>query len=161
MFGVLFICTGNICRSPTAEGIFRDIAVKRGFADKVVIDSAGVSGYHVGQSPDERARQTALQNGIDISSLRARLVDRNDFKNFDLILTAERSQADRLNGLRPEGPEYARAKIDTMMSFVPEYGLIDVPDPYYGGKDGFLNVFHILSDMGDSLADCLQKEGKI
>ena len=161
MFGVLFICTGNICRSPTAEGVFRDIALKEGFAGKVLIDSAGVSGWHVGQHPDERARQTALQNGIDISSLRARLVDRNDFKNFDLILTAEKSQADRLESLRPKEPEYARAKIDTMMSFVPEYGLADVPDPYYGGKDGFLNVFHILTDMANSLAECLRQEGKI
>ena len=161
MYGILFVCMGNICRSPTAEGICRHRAEQQGLTNNLTIDSAGVISYHAGEHPDKRASALARQNGIDISSLTARCVTVDDFKNFDLILTAERSQAKKLQALRPNGIEYQRAKIETMMSFAPEYGLIDVPDPYYGGNDGFLDVFHMLNDVCRNVLLCLKQEGKI
>lgn len=145
MYKVLFVCTGNICRSPTAEGVFRRLADDAGKGADFFADSAGISGWHSGSVPDVRAVETALYNGVDISALRARQVVRDDFKDFDLIVALDRSHLGALEEMRPAfSRAHERAVLKLMMDFAPEFGVKDVPDPYYGGKEGFQNVFNMI-----------------
>lgn len=145
MIKVLFVCTGNICRSPTAEGIFRSLVENDGKAEDITVDSAGVSGWHEGQCPDMRAIQTAQDNGLDISGLCARRVIRDDFKDFDLIIALDRSHLEALKEMRPQfSPAHEKAELRLMMDFAPQFKTKDVPDPYYGGAKGFQNVFEMI-----------------
>ena len=133
-YSVLMVCMGNICRSPTAEGVFRHLVHEAGLQEQVRIDSAGTLDYHVGSPPDERSRRHAQKRGYDLSSLRARQVHRLDFERFDLILAMDWQNLEELEQLCP--PEH-RHKLSRLMEFAPA-GLGDVvADPYYGGKDGF------------------------
>ncbi|HBO59974.1 MAG TPA: protein-tyrosine-phosphatase [Alphaproteobacteria bacterium] len=144
MYKVLFVCTGNICRSPTAEGVFRQMVENAGLQRAVTVDSAGISSWHAGQSPDSRAVETALKNGVDISSLRARKVVRDDFQNFDLIIALDASHLQVLEKLRRESAQ-SKAELKLLMKdYAPETGFTDVPDPYYGGYDGFQSVFDLI-----------------
>ncbi len=158
MFKVLFVCTGNICRSPTAEGVFKQLVEKAGLGDEILVDSAGISGWHAGDPPDARAVETALDNGVDIRSLRARKVVRDDFKDFDLIVALDSSHLAALEEMRPAfSPDHDRAGLELMMRFAPRFGLKDVPDPYYGGNEGFQNVFGMIESACRGLLDHIRK----
>ena len=136
-FSVLMVCMGNICRSPTAEGVFRHLVRQAGLADRIRIDSAGTHGYHVGSPPDERSAHHASRRGYDLTDLRARKVRAEDFDRFDLILAMD---WENLALLQEDCPSQHRHKLRRLMEFAPE-GLSDVvADPYYGGKQGFETV---------------------
>lgn len=159
MYKVLFVCTGNICRSPTAEGVFRKLADDAGRGAEFFVDSAGISSWHAGSPPDTRAVEAALYNGVDISALRARQVVRDDFKDFDLIIALDQSHMRALEGMRPGfSPAHERAALKLMMDFAPEFGLKDVPDPYYGGKEGFQNVFNMIESACHNLLNSFSPE---
>ena len=133
-YSVLMICMGNICRSPTAEGVFRQQVGQAGLADRVHIDSAGTIDYHVGSPPDRRAVSHALRRGYDLAALRARQVQTEDFSRFDLLLAMDWENMEALRALCPEGLEH---KLHTLMSFAPADLPDVVPDPYYGGPADF------------------------
>ena len=135
-FSVLMVCMGNICRSPTAEGVFRHLVSQAGLEDAVFIDSAGTLDYHAGSPPDDRAQQHARQRGYDLSQLRARQVTPRDFDEFDLVLAMDWDNLEELQALSP--PQH-RHKVKRLMEFAPAHGEV-VADPYYGGKDGFERV---------------------
>jgi len=136
-FAVLFVCMGNICRSPTAEGVFRHVVQQAGLQDRIAIDSAGTHGYHTGSPPDERSQHHARLRGYDLSGLRARQVEDLDFERFDLILAMDH---ENLALLEDDCPPQFLHKLRRLMEFAPA-GLSDVvADPYYGGKQGFETV---------------------
>ena len=140
--GVLFICMGNICRSPTAEGIFRHVIEQAGQAHRFRVDSAGTHGYHTGKAPDSRAISAARRHGIDLSGLRARRVDDGDFYLFDYILAADISN---LSALREMAPAGAEAHLSLLMSYAQGGNYPrEVPDPYYGAGDGFERVYQMV-----------------
>jgi protein-tyrosine phosphatase len=140
---VLFVCWGNICRSPTAEAVMRRLVDEAGLATSVVLDSAGTSSEHAGSPPDRRATAEAARRGLDIRGLRARKVRPDDWDRFDLLLVAD-AMVER-NLLRTAPDEAARAKVHRMTDFGPDAGRLDeVPDPYYGGADGFALVYDVL-----------------
>jgi protein-tyrosine phosphatase len=142
-FGVLFVCMGNICRSPTAEGVFRK-TVAAGSLDVVIeIDSAGTHAYHIGNPPDPRARRAAEARGIDLSRKRARRVGVEDFARFDLVLAMDELNRAVLMELCP--PEY-HERVRLFLEFAPHVGRLDVPDPYYGGSNGFEYVLDLAEE---------------
>jgi protein-tyrosine phosphatase len=136
---VLFVCMGNICRSPTAEGVFRQALQAHG--SSIEIDSAGTHDYHVGEPPDRRATAAAQRRGIDLSGLRARQVTDEDFARFDLILAMDR---DNLDLLQRRAPAQYRERIKLVMEYAPDAYTRQVPDPYYGGAKGFEEVLDLL-----------------
>lgn len=136
-FRVLMVCMGNICRSPTAEGVFRHIVREAGLEDRIHIDSAGTHDYHVGSPPDRRSTHHASLRGYDLAPLRARQVHRADFAQFDLILAMDWQNYELLEEQCP--PQY-KDRLRRLMEFAPQLGLEEVSDPYYGGTDGFENV---------------------
>lgn len=138
---VLFVCMGNICRSPTAEGVARALAEKAGVAQHFEFDSAGTHSYHIGEPPDRRAREAAARRGYDLSPLRARQVEAADFLRFDLILAMDRHN---LQLLRHACPAEHRGKLKLFLEFAPELGVDEVPDPYYGGPEGFDEVLDLV-----------------
>lgn len=140
---ILFVCTGNICRSPTAEGVCRQRALERGLADRIEIDSAGTHAHHVGEAPDGRACDAAERRGVDLSRQRARQVQPEDFSSFDLILAMDRGHYRILSRMcLPE----EKHKVRLFMDFAGARfaGSRDVPDPYYGGLDGFDQVMDMV-----------------
>jgi protein-tyrosine phosphatase len=145
---VLFVCMGNICRSPTAEGVFRKLIDGAGLAHAVGVDSAGTHAYHLGEAPDQRASETALRRGVDLKSLRARRVEVADFERFDHILAMDADNYQALRELCPLGTE---EKIKLFMDFSPKAGLREVPDPYYGGPRGFEHVFDLIEAAAQGL----------
>lgn len=152
MTRVLFVCTGNICRSPTAEGVFRHKAQIAGL--DVMTDSAGLARYHIGLPPDERSQDAALRRGYDLSALRARQVTPDDFEDFDWLIAMDRGHFRDLTRLAPAG---ARARIRMMTDFARRTPAgSDVPDPYYGGAAGFEMVVDLLEDSCGGLVDFLK-----
>lgn len=147
---ILFVCTGNICRSPTAHGVFRHLVREAGYATEIDIDSAGTHAYHVGEPPDERAELTARARGIDISDLRARLAEAADFGLFDLILAMDQDNYRRLAHICPAGME---SKIMFFMEFAPQFKCREVPDPYYGGQRGFDQVLDMVEAAARGLLE--------
>jgi protein-tyrosine phosphatase len=150
---LLFVCMGNICRSPTAEGVVRRLLAERAPELRVQLDSAGTHGYHVGEPPDARAIEAASRRGIDISELRARRVQREDFERFDLILAMDRDNLTRLQQLQPS---QSSAQLRLMLDFAPDSRLEEVPDPYYGGSAGFEQVLDLLQDAAEGLLQTLR-----
>ena len=150
---ILFVCLGNICRSPMAEGVFRKVAVDAGLLDHLVIDSAGTGNWHVGDPPDPRAQAATAVRGIDISGLRARQVSSQDFDNFDLLLAMDQSNHNDLTAL---GAGEAVDRVRLFLDYAPDLGLRDVPDPYYGGKDGFDDVLNLVELASEGLLRELQ-----
>jgi protein-tyrosine phosphatase len=142
---ILFVCLGNICRSPTAQGVLRDLVRKAAPGLKVDIDSAGTAGYHIGAAPDPRSQSAALRRGIDISDLRARQISRSDFTTFDLILAMDR---DNLRDLEAKRTSHARAKLRLFLEYAPQTGRLEIPDPYYGG----VADFELVLDLCDAAA---------
>jgi protein-tyrosine phosphatase len=141
MLKVLFVCTGNICRSPTAEGVFRAMVERDGLGHRITADSCGTHDYHVGDPPDPRACAHAAQRGYDIGGLRARMLEPDDFERFDLLLALDRSH-ERI--LKRQAPTITKDKVRLFMSYVPELRLTDVPDPYYGGAEGFDHALDLI-----------------
>ena len=147
-YSVLFVCTGNICRSPTAEGVFRHLVGQAGLQDRIRIDSAGTHDYHVGSPPDERSCRHASLRGYDLTDLRARQVRALDFERFDLILAMDR---DNLALLQEDCPPRHGHKLRLLMEFAPD-GLGDVvADPYHGGARGFETALDHIEAAGAGL----------
>jgi protein-tyrosine phosphatase len=151
---VLFVCLGNICRSPTAEGVLRDLVAREAPELRVEVDSAGTADYHIGNAPDPRSRRAAKQRGIDIGTLRARQVTPKDFSEFDLILAMDRNNLRDLEALRPRD---ATAELQLFLDYAPELKLREVPDPYYGGERGFEDVLDLTTAASRGLIVALQK----
>lgn len=158
MVRVLFVCMGNICRSPTAEGVFRELVRREGLEGLVDTDSAGTHGYHFGRPPDPRAQEAAGRRGIDISDLRARRVDGFDFEAFDYILAMDKAN---LEWLRAEAPSVAHARIHLLLAFARRHGDTIVPDPYYGGRHGFEHVLDLVEDAAEGLLETLRRDHRL
>lgn len=149
---VLFLCLGNICRSPLAEGIFRAEVARRGLADRFDIDSAGTGGWHAGEAPDPRSVSTARARGVDIAAQRARQLRVEDFDRFDWIVAMDRDNLDTALSRRPAS---ARARVVAFMDFVEGAPEDAVPDPYYGGPQGFERVYDLLAAGAGPLLDAI------
>ena len=150
---VLFVCMGNICRSPTAEGVFRHRAAAAGLADSLVIDSAGTHGYHVGEPPDARSMEYAANRGYDLSAQRSRKVAASDFEQFDHLLAMDR---ENLRLLEAACPPQHKHKLGLFMAHASRSGSDVVPDPYYGGGRGFDLVLDYIEDASDGLIAALK-----
>jgi len=142
MESVLFVCLGNICRSPIAEGVFRRMMDEKGMSGAIRIDSAGTSGFHQGALPDSRSMEVCKAHGLDISGQRSRRVVDADFTRFDLIVAMDRSNEADLKARAGEG---SSARIVRLLEYSPD-GPADVPDPYYGGDQGFEQVYGLVTD---------------
>ncbi|MDH5648633.1 MAG: low molecular weight phosphotyrosine protein phosphatase [Gammaproteobacteria bacterium] len=154
---VLFVCMGNICRSPTAEGVFRALVEREGCTQHIEIDSAGTHAYHVGEPPDPRSQQAAAMRGIDMSMLRGRKVLSDDIERFDYILAMDRENYENLLSICPEGLEQ---KIELFMSYASERQEEEVPDPYFGGMGGFDRVLDMIEDASSGLLqDIFKRHG--
>lgn len=151
---VLFVCMGNICRSPTAHGVFRALVRERNLENMIEIDSAGTHAYHVGEPPDRRAQSTATQRGIDLSDLRARSVKSRDFNAFDYILAMDEAN---YYSLLEECPDEARPKVQLFLSYAPHLNRREVPDPYYGGLKGFDHVFDMVDQAARGLLQDIEQ----
>ena len=140
MTRVLFVCTGNICRSPTAEGVARHFIQAAGLADSIEVDSAGTNGYHAGEAPDPRTRKVAQSRGYDLSGLRARKLEVLDFQRFDLILAMDRGHLEIMQRLCPE---VYQPRLRLFMEYARDSEFDEVPDPYYGNAEGFERVLDL------------------
>jgi protein-tyrosine phosphatase len=147
---VLFVCTGNICRSPTAEGVFRHLARERGVLDLLRIDSAGTHDYHVGEAPDARSVEHAARRGYDLAPLRARQVSGADFREFDRILAMDRGHLRQLKAMAPAG---SPARVAMFLDHSGSWRGLDVPDPYYGGSRGFEEVLDMVEEASARLLE--------
>jgi protein-tyrosine phosphatase len=153
-YRVLMVCLGNICRSPTAEGVLRHLAAKEAPGLALEVDSAGTADYHIGAPPDARSLRAALRRGIDIGSLRARQVVADDFARFDLILAMD---AENLRELQALQPRNSRAALKRFLDYAPEMELRDVPDPYYGKAAAFEKVLDLTTAAARGLLAALQE----
>jgi len=149
---LLFVCLGNICRSPTAEAVFRSLVQREGLEDTFVIDSAGTGAFHVGEGPDSRMVEAGQRRGHCLAG-RARQVEVEDFERFDLVLAMDGSNLANLKRLAPEG---SRAQLELFRDFDPEAPGEDVPDPYYGGRRGFDDVVDIVERTAACLLQSLR-----
>lgn len=141
MVNVLFVCLGNICRSPTAEGVFRDLIAREGHARDIACDSAGTGAWHIGKPPHGPAIAAAARRGYDLSGLRARQAEPADFARFDMIVAMDRRNLRDLRAIAPPGGE---DRLSLMMRYAPDLGLDEVPDPYSGGAGDFERVLDML-----------------
>jgi protein-tyrosine phosphatase len=154
---ILFVCLGNICRSPTAEAVFRAVAAREAPELMIEVDSAGTAGYHVGEPPDLRTRQAARRRGYDMSSLRARIVEPRDFEDFDFILAMDR---ENLKVLNHRAPVQARDRVRLFLEFAPDAATTEVPDPYYGGPNGFEEVLDLVEAATQGLLQHLRQRAR-
>jgi len=148
---ILFVCMGNICRSPTAEGVFRHLVAERGFLDLIDVDSAGTHAYHVGEAPDRRAQTAAARRGVSLADIRARRVGMADFEHFDFVLAMDR---DNLDMLRKQADASQHRKLHLFLDFS-SGAESEVPDPYYGGATGFERVLDLVEDASRGLLETL------
>ena len=151
---VLFVCMGNICRSPTAEGVFSKFVDDAGLTALVHTDSAGTHAYHRGSQPDYRACEAAERRGYSLTEIQARRVSSMDFESFDFIIAMD---DDNLNDLRDEADEEHHAKISLLLDYSETGGLREVPDPYYGGLGGFEKVLDLVEQASRGLLDEVRK----
>lgn len=153
--GVLFVCLGNICRSPTAHGIFQHHVQQRHLDRHIVVDSAGTGDWHIGRAPDQRTTAAALRRGYDLSALRARQVTPADFSAFDYILAMD---ADNLRNLQRMRPANFRGELKLFLDYGDDLGCSEVPDPYYGGADDFERVVDLVENAAQRLLDHIVRE---
>ena len=151
---ILFVCMGNICRSPTAEGVFRSMAHEAGLGERLVADSAGTHAYHLGEAPDPRSQAAAVKRGYDLSALRARRIDESDFRQFDLILAMDNDNLRGIERIRPAGGD---AAVELFLRYADSGAPRDMPDPYYGGARGFDYVLDLVEDASRGLLDSLSR----
>ncbi len=150
MVRVLFVCLGNICRSPTANGVFRAMVEQEGLGDHIETDSAGTHAYHTGEGADRRAFASARNRGVDLSPHRARQVREDDFHRFDYVLAMDRENYDDLMSLSPSG---TADRVRMFLGFAPHLDHDEVPDPYYGGPDGFDRVLDMIEEAAAGLLE--------
>ncbi|MBK6630308.1 MAG: low molecular weight phosphotyrosine protein phosphatase [Betaproteobacteria bacterium] len=152
---ILFVCMGNICRSPTAEGVTRNILLINKMDDFIKVDSAGTHAYHSGEPPDPRTCATAMKRGVDLSDQRARKVSPEDFARFDLLLAMDRDNLEQLKrGARPEH----HAKLGLFMNYATRFDTDEIPDPYFGTEKGFELVLDMAEDAARGLIAALQRQ---
>ena len=148
MVRVLFVCLGNICRSPTAEGVFRQVVRQAALTDFIEIDSAGTHAYHIGEPPDRRAQAAAARRGVDLSGLRGRQATRRDIEAFDYVLAMDRENLSNLRAICPPGLE---PKLRLFLEYADQRVDKEVPDPYFGGESGFDRVLDMIEEAADGL----------
>ncbi|MCU7939015.1 MAG: low molecular weight phosphotyrosine protein phosphatase [gamma proteobacterium symbiont of Bathyaustriella thionipta] len=151
---ILFVCMGNICRSPTAHGVFEHLVKAEYLTEQLEIDSAGTHAYHVGSKPDRRAQETASGKGIDLTYITSRQVCETDYEYYDYILAMDN---DNYALLQQGCPEQYKDKISLFLDFAPDHPLNEVPDPYYGGIKGFENVFEMVNIASKGLLNDIKK----
>lgn len=153
---LLFVCLGNICRSPMAEGMFRHVADEQGVLHLFDTDSAGMGDWHKGEAPDARAQATALDRGFDISGQASRKVELEDFEDFHLVLAMD---ASNISDMLEIAPHEARHKLRRFLEYAPHMGVEDVPDPYYGGPEGFGHALNLIEAAARGLLADVLKDG--
>ena len=152
--GVLFVCLGNICRSPSSQGVFINRLQIAGLPIDIQVDSAGTGSYHIGQPPDHRAILAAAERGVDISWCRARQVDRMDFERYDYVIAMDRYNYEDLSKIAPS--DYS-GQLRLFMEFAPKWNKSEVPDPYYGSDGGFERVLDMLEDACEGLIEDIKR----
>jgi len=155
---VLFVCMGNICRSPTAEGVFAKLIKEQDLEEYFVIDSAGTHAYHIGEPPDLRAQHAALERDVELNNLRARKVIMADFEDFDFLLAMD---DENYAVLMEASPDEYKDKISYFLDYAPHLKTREVPDPYYGGKYGFERVLDLIEAASEGFLSNLQNAGRI
>ncbi len=158
MTKVLFVCMGNICRSPTAEGVFRKMVRDVGLSDTVKVDSAGTHGYHVGEAPDVRAQLAGRKRGYELADLRARQITADDYRDYDYILAMD---WENLSAMQQQCPRQYKHKLHLLMRFASEFDAATVPDPYYGGNEGFNTVLDYVEDACQGLLEVVRKRASM
>lgn len=156
--GVVFVCMGNICRSPTAEAVFRQYVERAGLSQQIVIDSAGTHDYHIGEPPDRRTQKAAQQRGFDMSSLRGRQVEAEDFSRFDYVLAMDSANLAILNHIKPKN---SATQASLFLQFARHHAEREVPDPYYGGADGFERVLDMVEDAATGLLQHIREQHQL
>ncbi|WP_028487843.1 low molecular weight protein-tyrosine-phosphatase [Thiothrix lacustris] len=151
---VLFVCMGNICRSPTAQGVFEHLVHSQGLSDRILIDSAGTHAYHVGNPPDKRSQGAAKSRGLDLSGQRARKVTLADIEAFDYVLAMDRTNLDDLQDMVAASQ---RERVRLFMAFAERWNVDEVPDPYYGGESGFERVLDMVEDAAAGLLEHIRR----
>lgn len=154
MVKVLFVCLGNICRSPTADGVFRKLIADAGLDDQVQVDSAGTAGWHIGRAPDARTVAAAKNRGYDLSELRARQVSKMDFFEYDYILAMDNANLGDLKSLKPAN---YTGHLGLFLAFSEQDKYREVPDPYHGGSEGFELVLDLVEDAAQGLLNDIRK----
>jgi len=155
MPSVVFVCLGNICRSPTAHGVFQNFVDAAGLTDKIKVDSAGTSNWHIGDAPDARAQAEALLRGYDLSQLKARQADPQDFQTFDYICAMDQNNYDDLAQL---SADQNLSKLHLFMDFAHEWRIKQVPDPYYGSNNGFADVLDMIEAASKGLLNDMKRK---
>lgn len=155
---ILFVCLGNICRSPTAEGVLRTLAAREAPELRLEVDSAGTADFHVGEPPDPRTQAAGLRRGYDLAALRARVIEPADFGHFDLILAMDE---DNLRVLRRRAPAHVHERLRLLLEFAPDADSRDVPDPYYGGPNGFEEVLDLVEAATRGLLTHLRQRVRV
>lgn len=151
---VLFVCLGNICRSPTAHGVFEQAVEKAGLSEQILVDSCGTGQWHIGQPPDDRTQKAALKRGYDLSYLRARRLEEEDFQRFDYILAMDQRNLEDILAMQPND---FKGKVQLMLDYGNDKKVKEVPDPYYGGNDGFEYVLDLLEQASANLLSEIQQ----
>ena len=151
---VLFVCLGNICRSPTSEGVFRSVAENQNLDFELFVDSAGTAGYHIGHPPDSRAIRAANRRGVDLTNLRARRITHQDYEQFDYIIGMDRWNYDDLKEMAPS--DY-KGRVCLFMEFASGWDNDEIPDPYYGGPNGFEQVLDMVENASAGLLEDIKK----
>lgn len=154
---VLFVCLGNICRSPSADGILRKKLIEQGLADKVTVDSSGTGDWHIGKEPDKRSQKAAAERGYDLSMLRARQVTATDFNEFDYVLAMDNSNIENMQEFKPAGAVRTEPEL-FLQRFGGNPAYSEVPDPYYGGEQGFEVVLDLLEAACDNLVQDIKQK---
>lgn len=153
---VLFVCMGNICRSPTAQGVFESLVNKQGLSQQIYIDSAGTHSYHIGEAPDKRSQKAALYRGVDLSSQKARRFEIEDLSNFDYVLAMDKGN---LRDIRNQQTHAHTAKVSLFLPFAMYQDVhAEVPDPYYGGANGFENVLDLVESASEGLLQHIKQQ---
>jgi len=152
---VLFVCTGNICRSPTADGVFRKMVRDAGLHEHISVDSCGLSAYHVGELPDPRSREMAQSRGIDLSDIRSRKIKPTDYYEFDYVLAMDDGH---MRDMRRQAPNTHQHRIELFLDYHPSMAGQSVPDPYYGGANGFVDVFDMIEEASSNLLSHIREK---